>query len=148
MSSSRSLTWLAGAGVAVALAFAVAVVARADQDHPLVSPQATVRSFLTDAVVDHDPVDACGYLTPRARKSFEPGQDCASLFASAQLDGVASDDALARLTYRVTADGSARIVHVAGLTFVLRPASAEARSEFHAPPSDWRIDSSVAGLAG
>ncbi|WP_028062432.1 hypothetical protein [Solirubrobacter soli] len=148
MSFSRSITWLAGAGVAVALAFAVAVVAHADQRGPLSTPQGTVRSFLTDAVVDHDPVDACGYLTPRARKSFEPGQDCASLFASARLDGVISDRGLARLTYRVTADGSARVVHAGGRSFVLLPASPEALAEFHAPPTDWRIDSGIAGLAG
>lgn len=146
---SRHLTSLAGGGVAVALVIAFAVAAhavRADQLPELSSPQATVKSFLTDAVVDHDPVGACGYLTPRARKSFEPGQDCASFFASARLDGVASDRGLDRLTYHVSADGDARIVRVAQLELVLRPASPEALAEFHSPPTPWRIDSSVSAL--
>jgi hypothetical protein len=148
---SRPLTSLAGGGVALALALVVAFAAaahavRADQLPELSTPQATVRSFLTEAVVDHDPVSACGYLTPRARKSFEPAQDCAMFFGSARLDGVTSDRDLHRLRYRVVADGSARVVHVARLTLVLRPASAAARAEFHAPPTDWRIDSGISAL--
>jgi hypothetical protein len=149
--TSRHLTTLAGGGVAVALAVAFAVAAHAvsaDQLPELATPQATVRSFLTDAVVDHDPVGACSYLTPRARKSFEPGQDCASFFGTAQLGSVTSNRQLHQLTYHVTADGSARVVRVATLTLVLRPASVAARTEFHAPPTDWRIDSGVAGLPG
>jgi hypothetical protein len=109
---------------------------------------------LTSAVVDANPVSACGYLTPRARKSFRP-QDCATFVAGSHLDlgglSVDSGAALGRLAYTSTPDGSARIVRVSHdggrLTFVLRPASPEARAEFAAPPTAWRIDSSVAALA-
>ena len=91
---------------------------------------------------------------PRARTSFERpgGQDCASFIAAARLivggRVIVSNRQIDRLTYTVVPAGNARIVHVSHtFTFVLRPASAAALAEFHAPPTDWRIDSSVAALA-
>jgi hypothetical protein len=72
---------------------------------------------------------------PRARKSFERpgGQDCASFLASARLklggQAIVSNCQLDHLTYTVVPGKNARIVHVA-------------------PPTDWRIDSSLAALEG
>jgi hypothetical protein len=158
MNDNRRLTALAGAGVVAALVIAFAVAAhavRADGLPARSTPAATVQSFLSSALVDQNPVTACSYLTPRARKSFERpgGQDCASFIASARLNlgghAIVSNRQLDHLTYTVVPDKNARIVHVAHtLTFVLRPASAAALAEFQAPPTDWRIDSSVAALGG
>ena len=149
--SSRALTWVAGGVLALVLAFAVTVVAHADRSDKLPklsTPQGTVQSFLTDALVEQNPVTACSYLTPNARKSFEPAQDCTTFFGSARLDAITSDRQVQDLTYRVSGDGAARVVGVDGLTFVVRPATAADQTEFHAPPTTWRIDSSVSALAG
>ncbi len=156
MNDKRRLTALAGACVVTALVIAFAVAAhavRADGLSALSTPEATVQSFLSSALVEQNPVTACSYLTPRARTSFERpgGQDCASFIAAARLTvggrAIVSNRQIDRLTYTVVPAGNARIVHVSHtLTFVLRPASAAALAEFHAPPTDWRIDSSVAAL--
>jgi hypothetical protein len=137
---------LLAAGVAAVLAVAFALTARAVLADPLPdTPQATVRDFLSAALVEQNPTAACGYLTPRARKSFEPGQDCATFFSALPST---SNRRLDRLRITTRADGRARIVRAGRWSFVLRPASAEALSEFQAPPTDWRIDSGVAALMG
>jgi hypothetical protein len=56
--------------------------------------------------------------------------------------------AFAVAAHAVRADGLEARSTPHTLTFVLRPASAAALAEFQAPPTDWRIDSSVAALGG
>jgi hypothetical protein len=63
---------------------------------------------------------------------------------------VQSNAQLDQLSYRVVASGSARRVDVRyggqSISFLVRRADATERNEFRAPPTDWRIDSSVAVL--
>ena len=122
------------------------------------SPQATVRDFLSAAVVEHNGIAASGYITPRARASFEAhsaaAPDAASFFATARLTlaglHVQSNHQLDALTYRVESAGADRVVEVSrgvqAVWFELVPASPAARSEFRAPPTPWRIDSNLAML--
>ena len=110
MNDKRRLTALAGACVVTALVIAFAVAAhavRADGLSALSTPEATVQSFLSSALVEQNPVTACSYLTPRARTSFERpgGQDCASFIAAARLTvggrAIVSNRQIDRLTYTV-----------------------------------------------
>jgi hypothetical protein len=149
-------TLLAGAfAVAVVVpAFARQSVNTARQD----TPQATVRDFLSAAVVDGDGNAACNYLSPRARESFERHSsatpNCETFFASAHLTlgglAVHSDAQVAALTYRVTSRGASRLVRVShdgqSLAFLLSPASSPDRNAFHGPATPWRIESSVTAL--
>src|ERR1700753_3726856 len=68
------LTTLTAAGLVLALAFAIAAPAFADHHQQVARqtpPQATVRDFLSSAVVNGNGFTASRYLTPRARNSFE-----------------------------------------------------------------------------
>jgi hypothetical protein len=158
---SRRALKLQATALAAAFLFAIAAPAfarHAENVSHQATPQATVRDFLNAAVVDNDGVTACRYLTPRARLSFEhhaPYQrSCESYFGSADLTlgglHVQSRRDLNELAYRVVPVGSARRVDVShdgqSLSFVLRPASPPDLEEFWAPPTPWRIDSSVAAL--
>ncbi len=123
-----------------------------------VTPEATTRSFLTAAVVNHDGFTASRYLSPRARLSFEDrspaGPTADSFFSASQLTlgglRVQSNAQLKRLSYRVLPAGRDRVVEVGHdgqwIRFRLRHASPTDRGEFHAPLTTWRIDSSVAML--
>ena len=82
------------AAAGAALAITVAVAAPAFAAHTVrvgreEAPQATIRNFLAAAVVDRDGTDACSYLRPRARISFEghsaASPDCADFFGGAHL---------------------------------------------------------------
>jgi hypothetical protein len=151
---TRSAAWLAALACAAGVAAAAAGASRASQDTPV----DTVRDFLGSAVVNDDGFSACRYLTPRARVSFEApgtGQTCESWFARAELTlgglQVQSDAQLRLLTYRVLERGADRLVQVShrgqSVSFLLRPADHTDATEFLAPATDWRIDSSVAALA-
>jgi len=123
-----------------------------------VTPEATTRSFLTAAVVNHDGFTASRYLSPRARLSFEDrspaGPTADSFFSASKLTlgglRVQSNAQLKRLSYRVLPAGRDRVVEVGHdgqwIRFRLRHASPTDRGEFHAPLTTWRIDSSVAML--
>jgi hypothetical protein len=149
--------------LALAGAFFLAAAAPAFAHHAArvsrqATPQATVRDFLS-AVVDRDGGTACQYLTPRARVSFEhhlpDDPSCQQFFAGAGLTlgglEVQSDHDLAGLSYRVVPEGTARRVDVSHggqtISFLLRLGSPTDLQEFLAPPTAWRIDSSVAMLA-
>lgn len=147
--------------VAGALLFAVVtptLAARSVRSSLFLTPQATVRSFLTAAVVDHDGFSASRYLSPRARLSFEDrsstGPTADSFFSASHLTlgglAVQSNTQLKALSYRVMPAGRDRIVEIGhngqSIYFLLRHASPTDRGEFHAPPTTWRIDSSVAAL--
>lgn len=155
---TRSAAWLVvlvcAVGVAAGVADAATRASRGSQDTPL----ATVRDFLGSAVVNHDGFAACRYLTPRARVSFEAssaGQTCESWFGGAELTlggmQVQSNAQLGQVTYRILTRGADRLVQVSqrgqSVSFLLRPADGTDANEFHAPPTHWRIDSSVAALA-
>jgi hypothetical protein len=151
--------------VALACAFAVAIAAAAfarqsTQISQENTPQATVRDFLTSAVVNTDGVTACSYLTERAQLSFEgrehkSGQTCQTFFGYARLTlgglSVQSNAQLNELSYRQVPRGATWRITVShrgqAISFVVRRADAADREEFMPPPTDWRIDSSVAALA-
>ena len=121
------------------------------------TPAHTVRDYLVVAVVDHDGVDACRYLTPHATRQViavqPPGTTCSLALSSARLvlgrDHVRDEAAVKELAYnvrvrgdrawvRVSADGAAR-------TFVLRKAPASRLAGYDLPHSPWRIESGVLG---
>jgi hypothetical protein len=123
------------------------------------TPVATVRDFLTAAVVDDDGQTACTYLTARARVDFEGSglsgpATCQSFFGGAVLRlgglAVSSDAGLDRLRYAVTPQGRDRLVTVSyrgqAMAFVLTPANGFERNAFDAPPTPWRIASPVNAL--
>jgi hypothetical protein len=154
-------TAVAAVALAGAFSFAIVTPAKAIRsvslDHQT-TPQATVRDFLTSAVVDEDGGSACKYLTPNARISFErhtpAGPTCEAFFGNTQLAlgglDVQSDHDLARLTYSVVPDGAGRVVDVShdGQSFAFRlvPATPTETQGFQPLLSSWRIDSSVAAL--
>lgn len=142
-------------GLLVPLVVAGAVAAA---PRPHGTPAATVRDFLSAAVVDNDGVTACKYLTARSRVDFEGRNavrsSCESFFGGAGLTlggrTVSSNAQLDALHYRVTAQERDRLVTVSyrgqAIGFLLRPANAPELDEFQAPPTSWRIASSVNGL--
>lgn len=156
---ARGLGWPAVA-VIVAMAFAVAAPAVAAHNTRLSrqhTPEATVRDFLTSAVVNNDGFTACRYLTSRARLSFEDNgtdQSCASFFGDAHLTlgglPVQTNAQLNQLSYRVVPKRSASLVEVSHggqtISFLVRRANWQDTVEFMNPPTGWRIDSSVASL--
>jgi hypothetical protein len=126
---------------------------------PQGTPIATVRGFLTAAVVDDNGEAACTYLTARARVDFEgPGlrgpETCQSFFGGATLRlgeyAVSSDQLVDRLHYSVTTVGSDRLVTIShggqAMSFLLQPADRFERQAFAAPPTPWRIASNVSAL--
>jgi hypothetical protein len=148
--------------LALVAAFALALAAPAYAHHAARvarqdTPEATVRDFL-GGVVDADGNSACQYLTARARVSFEghspSNPTCEQFFAGASLTlgglDVQSKRDVNQLSYRVVPIGSARRVVVShggqSISFVLRLGSPPELQEFRAPPTPWRIDSSVAAL--
>lgn len=122
------------------------------------TPVHTVRDFLIVAVVDHDGVDACRYLTPHATRQAiatqPPNTTCSLALSSARLvlgsDNVRNEAAVKRLTYNVRQQGDRAWVSVsadgATRTFVLRKATANQLVGYDLPHSSWRIDSGVALL--
>jgi hypothetical protein len=126
---------------------------------PRTTPIATVRDFLTAAVVDTNGQTACTYLTAEARVDFEgPGLSgpatCQSFFGGAMLRlggvTVASRAQLDRLDYAVTRQGRDRLVtasyHGQSIRFELWPANGFEVNAFHAPDTPWRIASAVNAL--
>jgi hypothetical protein len=86
---------------------------------PQRTPVATVRGFLTAAVVDNDGESACAYLTARARVDFEghglSGHDtCQRFFGGATLrlggHAISSDGQVSALHYAVEPVGHDRLV--------------------------------------
>ena len=136
-----------------------AAVVRAES-RPQDTPVATVREFLRAAVVDNDGETACSYLTPRARLDFEGASrlntTCEVFFGgtSLRLGGLAvtSDTDVDSLHYSVADHEGEPIVTVShggqAMRFMLRKADSVEREAFLAPPTSWRIDSSVNALAG
>jgi hypothetical protein len=132
--------WLVPGVAAAALLVPLAVPSIAHPPvRPGATPRGTIRGFL-GAVVDNDGVSACRYLTGRARRE-SVGASCQAFFGAARRP-VTSDGRLDRLTFAVRGD----TVTVAGHRFVLRRATPGERSEFLAPPTPWRISSSVRWL--
>jgi hypothetical protein len=132
--------WLVPGVAAAALLVPLAVPSIAHPPvRPGATPRGTIRGFL-GAVVDNDGVSACRYLTGRARRE-SVGASYQAFFGAARRP-VTSDGRLDRLTYAVRGD----TVTVAGHRFVLRRATPGERSEFLAPPTPWRISSSVRWL--
>jgi hypothetical protein len=135
--------WLVPGVAAAALLVPLAVPSVA---HPPVrpgpTPEGTVRGFL-GTVVDNDGVSACRYLTPQAQIA-SVGGSCQAFFGAVQLPGITSDAQLGRLAYTT----SGRTVTVLGRRFDLTLATQSERSGFLAPPTPWRIASSVRWLSG
>lgn len=106
------------------------------------TPQATVRSFLTAAVVDNDGFSASRYLSSRARLSFEdrsstdPTADSFFGATGLTLGGLAvqSNARVKALSYRVVPAGRDRIVEVRhngqSIDFRLRHASPTDRAVY------------------
>jgi hypothetical protein len=153
----RAASLLPGvAAVALLLPLGLVDAARSSV-RPGSSPQGTVRGFL-GAVLDTNGVSACSYLSGRVRLEFEgaarTAATCESHFAGATLriggQVIDSDGQLDGLDYSVAGAGASRRVTVSSgagrLRFLLRPATAVERNAFSAPPTPWRIDSSVNGL--
>jgi hypothetical protein len=140
-----SVYWLVPGIAAAALLVPLGVTSLA---HPSVlpgsSPRGTVRGFLGD-VVDNDGVGACRYLTGRARAE-SVGGSCQAFFGAVSLrlggHAITSDAQLDRLSY-VT---HGRTVTVGGRRFVVTRATFGERESFLAPPTGWRIASSVRRL--
>jgi hypothetical protein len=109
------------------------------------SPQGTVRGFLGD-VVDNDGVGACRYLTGRARGE-SVGGSCQAFFGAVSLRlggrAITSDAQLDRLAYTTRGD----LVRVGDRRFVVSRATFGERESFLAPPTAWRIASSVRWLS-
>jgi hypothetical protein len=123
------------------------------------TPQATVRDFLTTAVVDNNGPVACTYLTQAAqvsaagtRPGVAPGCDIFFNDAGLTLGGlqVQSNADLNQLSYRVVPRGADRLVEVGHggqrISFLLRPADAAGLAEFRPPPTGWRVTSGIAVL--
>jgi hypothetical protein len=147
-------TFSAVAVVTVAVAAAVVTMAR-DSGAP--TPEGTVRDFLVAAVVEHNGVFACTYLTPRAAREIsavEPRDTpCEVALDDSRLtlgpDVVHDEAAIKRLSYRQERRGGlARVTVGAGgaaRTFSLRKTTAQAPlGPAHDTP--WRIDSGAAAL--
>jgi hypothetical protein len=148
--------------VAVGIALAVSAVAFGtthERDVGAGSPAGTVRAFLIDTGVDHYGVDGCRYLTVQARRRLQRAPShpsCAIALSQRQLrlGGRVIDDegAVKALDYRSEQDRTRALVTVSGngasLSFGLRRATAGERAEFRPPPTGWRIDSGISGLAG
>jgi hypothetical protein len=153
-------TAIAVAIAAVLAAGAVTVGTALGRDSQAGTPTGTVRSFLIDTAVDHNGVEGCRYLTLEARRRVQDAQrphpSCEIALSHRQLTlgGRTLDDeaAVKALSYRVQQQGTrARVTvsgHGAALTFGLRRATATELAEFQPPPTGWRIDSGVEGLAG
>ena len=147
----------------LAVAGVIAIAAPATAAHTIRAtrqdtPQATVRDFLAAAVVDQNGNAAAGYLSPRARISYEghspADPDDEQFFAGAHLSlgglNVQSGAQLNQLTYTLLHGGNDPAVWVShgnqGMLFVLGPASTTDRNEFRGPQTPWRIESGVAAL--
>ena len=126
---------------------------------PQGTPAATVRGFLAAAVVDDNGEAACTYLTAQARVDFEGHgltgpRSCQSFFGGATLrlgdSTVTSDTQVDRLRYSVKSEGADRLVTASNdgraIGFLLRPATRFEEQVFGAPPTPWRITSSVKAL--
>jgi hypothetical protein len=141
-------------------ASAVAFGAAHSRDDHAGSPIGTVRSFLIDTAIDHNGVFGCRYLTVGASRRLQDAQsphpscEIALWHRQLRLGGRTIDDeaAVKALSYRAEQHGADARVTVsadgASLTFGLHRATAGERAEFQPPPTGWRIDSGVEGLAG
>jgi hypothetical protein len=147
---------LAFGALCVAFAFTIGSAANAivSSSHSQATPQATVRDFLTAAEVDGDGVTANRYLTTHARHSFHDAVTAPSaqrFFTGddLHLGGLLVDTnaSLDQLSYRVVPDGADRRVEIShggrSLWFTLRRATRGELARSSAPPTPWRIDSSV-----
>jgi hypothetical protein len=115
----------------------------------------TVRDYVTAATLDEDG-GACNYLTLREQQLVArlagPDAVCRDAFGDTQPASTvpASVHAIQALAVTATVrDGQARVILGHGseaLSFVLRHATAAERSEFEAPPSDWRITAGAASV--
>jgi hypothetical protein len=157
--SARRTILIALVALAAAFAFTIGVAATAigAASYSRATPQATVHDFLAAAEVNGDGVTAARYLTAGAIRSFDPSATAPTpqmFFTGDDLDlgglVVNSDAALGQLSYRVVAAGTDRRVEVShgghSFWFTLRPATAPELAEFSAPPTHWRIASSVSSL--
>jgi hypothetical protein len=145
---------------ALLAASAVAFGTARERDTHAGSPAGTVRSFLIATAIDHNGVVGCRYLTVEASRRLEDAQrphpSCEIALSHRQLTlgGRTLDDeaAVKALSYRVQEQGTRARVTVSGdgaaLTFGLRRATGTELAEFQPPPTGWRIDSGVEGLAG
>jgi hypothetical protein len=153
-------TLLLMVATAVLAVSAVALGTLLDQDTDTAYPAGTVRAFLVTAAVDHNGVVACRYLTPHAlrqlQRALPPDTSCeaALSFQRLRLGGrlIDQESDVKGLAYRVEQRGGRARVTVsvdgAARSFELRTATATERDEFQPPPTQWRIDSGVEGLAG
>jgi hypothetical protein len=140
----------------VAVAVAGSAVA-ADRHHSAPTPQDAVRGFLVTAVVDHDTVPACEYLTSHAKAEVAAAAPrdtpCEQGLMGARLtlggDAISTEAAVERLRSRAEgAGGRARVtVQEDGATraFTLRKVTGQS---FAGPGLDgpWRIDGGVGAL--
>jgi hypothetical protein len=142
---------------AFALTIGSAVNAVVSTSHSQATPQATVRDFLAAAEVDGDGVTANRYLTAHARASFHAAVTApsAQMFFTGDhlvLGGLPVDTnaSLRQLSYRVVPDDADRRVEIShggqSFWFTLRPATRGELARVMAPPTPWRIDSSVRAL--
>jgi hypothetical protein len=148
------------AATAVLAVSAVALGTAIGRDSDAGSPASTVRAFLIDAAVEHNGVVACRYLTPHALRRVldvePPHSSCETSlsFRRLTLGGrlIDQESAVKALKYRVEQRGGRARVTVSGdgaaHSFGLRRATATELDEFQRPPTPWRIDSGVDGLAG
>jgi hypothetical protein len=149
--------------VAVAVLLAAGAVAfgtARGRDTQAGSPVGTVRSFLIGTAIDHNGVDGCRYLTVEARRRLQDAQSphtsCEIALSHRQLTlggrTLDNEAAVKALSYRGQQHGPDARVAVsangASLTFGLHRATAGEVAGFQPPPTDWRIDSGVQGLAG
>jgi hypothetical protein len=157
--SARGTILIALVALAAAFAFTIGVAATAigAESASQATPQATVHGFLAAAEVNGDGVTAARYLTATAIRSFDASATAPTpqmFFTGDHLDlgglVVDSDAALGQLSYRVVPAGADRRVEVShggqSFWFTLRPATGAEQAEFSAPPTPWRINSSVASL--
>jgi hypothetical protein len=121
------------------------------------TPVATVRGFLTAAVVNDDGESACAYLTAQARVDFEghglssADDTCQRFFGGAVLtlggEQIASHSQVDGLNCTVAPAAGDRLVTCShrgqSIRFVLRPANSFETQSFRAPDTPWRITSSV-----
>jgi hypothetical protein len=117
-----------------------------------------VRSFLIEAIVDHDGFGACQYLDGHARDELRavaptPYAGCQMTMGQAQLrlgsQDIEQESQVKALASRVRRRGPDVLVTVArsgSVTFVVKRGSRRDLEEFRAPPTPWRIDSGVAVL--
>lgn len=141
----------------LAAAFGVTAIVRADQDRgaPL-TPQETVRAFLTASVVDQDGFAACRYLAePAIVEARTAGGGCETALDGARLrlgrTDIERQAQVDQLTYRVEQHGREHAaVTVSGFggarTFGLAYGDFAEQTEFMNPPTPWRITSGVTGV--